>query len=358
MLSSLSSSSRLASPPQRFVSTSIGLLQDLRMSRNSADHLESSQENARRIFTGSQSSVRQSVDLAEVPLTDLNRAPSSSLGVASLQDNQNHPPPPPLYQNIPGVVPFYQGRLSGPPPSYEEVINPDAEPPTYQSLFGQIREARKSSRSLLDLSRRILIILLSTLGFTLVVSVMLLVPLSMIIVGALYIDQCRVEHLPAFLLVGGLVWASKNILHCYVQCEPNEPSSPARSASPRDYEEPSPFSSQNHSAWNPTSDLDPQTNRLCQSRRQERRLKSSICESLLNCILFGWFVAGCIIVFRSYEPNYDNPSSNRYCNRTVYLYSFWLIGSICSVFGFIIVSICVLMVRSSISSRRNLDDLV
>lgn len=36
-------------------------------------------------------------------------------------------PPPPRYEEVPGTVPLHAGRNSGPPPSYEDVINPDGE---------------------------------------------------------------------------------------------------------------------------------------------------------------------------------------------------------------------------------------
>ena len=36
-------------------------------------------------------------------------------------------PPPPRYEEVPGTVPLHSGRSTGPPPSYEDVINPDGE---------------------------------------------------------------------------------------------------------------------------------------------------------------------------------------------------------------------------------------
>ena len=35
--------------------------------------------------------------------------------------------PPPPYSEVPGTVPLHTGRNSGPPPSYEDVINPDGK---------------------------------------------------------------------------------------------------------------------------------------------------------------------------------------------------------------------------------------
>lgn len=262
--------------------------------------------------------------------------------------------PPPAYQNIPGIVPYYRGRSSGPPPSYDDVINPFAPPPTYQSLFGQMREARKSSRSLVELLKKLLIIVLSTVGCTILVALMILIPFTMIIIGAVYIDDCRVEHIPTFLLLGGLVWASKNILHCYGQCQKIDQVNISSSDSNNF---PIPRSSTQSQVIGSTGANYTDQNEYsyaASNYRGQDRLKSSICESMLNCILIGWFIAGCVIVFRNYKPNFDNPNSAKYCNRIVYMYTFWLITSaliFCSLF---VSCVCCLMVNSIVSSRQHL----
>lgn len=255
---------------------------------------------------------------------------------------------PPSYHNIPGIVPYYHGRSVGPPPSYDDVINPYAPPPTYQSLFGQMREARKTSRGLLDLLRRLLIILVSTLGCTILIAFMILIPFTMIIVGAIYIDECQIEHIPAFLLVGGLVWASKNIIHCYGQCRRQEPDGLAEL-----YGQPVALGAEFGTGQ--TGDAQGAGARAHDTTGG--RLKTSICESLLNCVLFGWFIAGCVIVFRNYEPDFDNSASARYCHRTVYMYTFWLITSALLLFGLFIGCICCLMVSSAVASRQQDTDL-
>lgn len=284
---------------------------------------------------------------------------------------------PPSYHNIPGIVPYYHGRSSGPPPSYDDVVNPYAAPPTYQSLFGQMLEARKTSRGLVELLRRLLII--STLGCTMLIALMILIPFTMIIVGAIYIEDCNIEHIPAFLLVGGVVWASKNIIHCYAQCAAQEgpsepivefgtnrfsevPASASTSLDPQSHTGGHENTSENTSTANPGEYQTAQFNQPIQQQQQlyqhrrERRFKSSVCESLLNCVLFGWFIAGCVIVFKNYEPDFENTSSPRYCHRTVYMYTFWLITSAIMMFGLFITCICCLMVSSAVATREH-DDI-
>lgn len=49
------------------------------------------------------------------------------------------------------------------PPTYDEAIDPaSAPPPSYDSLFGRVREARKSSKGLMDFAKNVLILLLGT----------------------------------------------------------------------------------------------------------------------------------------------------------------------------------------------------
>jgi len=223
---------------------------------------------------------------------------------------------PPPYHEIPGTVPLHSGRASGPPPSYDDVINPDAPPPSYHSLFGQVREARKNSSGLIDFLRKLVLILLGTLGVTILLSFTVIIPLTMIVVGALHMDQCPAENIPTFLLIGGLVWAIKNVLNFWSTCRKKS--------------------------------TDPATEADIQARHRRR-------ESLLNCFLFGWFIAGCVLVYRIYPPNFDDSGRSDFCNRTVYLYAFWLITMTFIIFGLFMGCLCCLTVSSVLASNENMD---
>lgn len=47
---------------------------------------------------------------------------------------------------------------------------------------------------------------------------------------------------------------------------------------------------------------------------------------ILNAFIFGWFLIGSYFVYINYEPNYD-PNEGKYCNYTLYMFTFWLITS-------------------------------
>lgn len=207
---------------------------------------------------------------------------------------------PPPYSAIPGTVPLYMGRTTGPPPSYDDVIDPEAPPPSYQSLFGQVREARKTANGFLDFLRKLIFLLIGTLGCTIIIGFTVVIPVTMIVFGVIYMNSCPIENIPTFLLVGGLVWIFKNLMNIWSQCR---------------------------RSTNPESEVET----AVQHRRHE---------SLLNCFLFGWFIAGCVMVYRVYEPVYEDPLDPRYCNKTVYMYAFWLVTSTFIVFALFMTCLC------------------
>lgn len=50
---------------------------------------------------------------------------------------------------------------------------------------------------------------------------------------------------------------------------------------------------------------------------------SSKSSSLINCFMLCWFFIGSYWIYSIYEPKYGND-----CNKTLYLFAFWLITSI------------------------------
>ncbi|XP_042911588.1 transmembrane protein 272 isoform X4 [Parasteatoda tepidariorum] len=189
---------------------------------------------------------------------------------------------PPLYSEIPGTVPLNTGAEGGPPPSYEDVVDPEASPPTYQSLFGQVREARKNSSNFIDFLRKVIVILLGTIGCSIILGITIVVPISMVIIGTQYFGECPVEQfIPIYLIVGGAFGIFKNLLGYIARCKKND---------------------------------DEQEHIIHRSR-----------DSIINCFLFAWFITGCIWTYRVYEPEYEDITSPFYCNKTLYLFAFWLV---------------------------------
>nr|CAI5868793.1 unnamed protein product [Callosobruchus analis] len=188
--------------------------------------------------------------------------------------------------------------ISGAPPTYEEAINPNAPPPSYDSLFGRVREARKSSKGALEFLKNVIIIILGTLGCTIILGVTIVIPICMIVMGAIYLHDCpQGEYIPVYLLVGGIFGIVKQLLHLSARVRQTE------------------------------------------AERREENLRQSPTQTLLNCFMLGWFIIGSVWVYKEYEPNYD-PMNGTYCNKNLYMFAFWLITSVYILLGFITVCFC------------------
>ncbi|XP_054715569.1 transmembrane protein 272-like [Uloborus diversus] len=214
---------------------------------------------------------------------------------------------PPQYSEIPGTVPLNLDTESGPPPSYEDVIDPEASPPSYNSLFGQVREARKNSHSFVDFLRKIVVLLIGTIGCTIILGLTILVPISMILVGTKYFGQCPVEKfIPVYLIVGGTFGVLKNIMGFISRWRKDE-------------------------------------------NEQEQMMHRSR-DSILNCFLFAWFITGCVWTYKVYEPEYEDQKSPFFCNKTLYLFAFWLITATFLIIGLMSVFILCFLLSSIVAN--------
>lgn len=376
-------------PPNKSFGTSI-TIQSPTTSANQSNHDDVIDPNNNTSSNNNTNNLLNDCHLQAATRSLLIEAPPEM--VATTTNSDESPTPPPHYHEIPGIVPAYQGRTSGPPPSYDDVVNPNAPPPSYQTLFGQAREARKTSNGLVDLFRQLFLILIGTLGCTMIIGFLLLIPITMILVGIVYVNECRAENIPAFLVIGGFVWIIKNILNCYNQFKKD--SSIANRPPPRR----APISSANTSTTNrnipianvlsvnqnrvqgssliaiqsqtglnqttlPQTEYASTTRTTRLSSRDQQIINrirhptligitSYKCETMLNYFLIVWFLTGCIVVYRIYEPDYDNPSSTSYCNRTVYLYAFWLMTSAFIIMAIVLSCLCCLMASSLISCNH------
>ncbi|XP_012261875.1 transmembrane protein 272-like [Athalia rosae] len=225
--------------------------------------------------------------------------------------------PPPSYHNINLSIGHSSILASdrGAPPSYEEVIDPNAPPPSYDSLFGRMREAHKTSKGVFDFFKNIIVLLLGTIGCTIILGVTIIIPICMMVIGGLYLYDCpQGEYIPVYLLVGGGTALFKQLLHLSVRV------------------------------------------RECQEERDEERVRQSSTQTLINCFMLGWFIIGSMWVYKEYQPNYD-PSRGKYCNKTLYLFAFWLITSVYIALGLITACLCSISV-ASIAFQRPPPDLM
>ena len=70
--------------------------------------------------------------------------------------------------------------------------------------------------------------------------------------------------------------------------------------------------------------------------------KKTGCTGVTDIFLFTWFICGNIWVYGKYQPDYTGHNRELYCNKTLYLFAFWLntsvyilIGTFCCCFCFV-----------------------
>ncbi len=63
------------------------------------------------------------------------------------------------------------------------------------------------------------------------------------------------------------------------------------------------------------------------------------CQLTTDCFIFSWFICGNVWVYKNYMPSFQ-PGSADYCDRTLYLFSFWLITSLYIALGACFCCLC------------------
>lgn len=155
------------------------------------------------------------------------------------------------------------------------------------NFIARLKEARRESDGPIDFMGKFFLILLSTIGFIIFAGILLAVPIAMIVVGALNLDDCPVEHyIPIWLIVSGCVVAFLQIVYIIKA----------------------------------SIDI-----HLFKDKSSPVSKLYSLFNTLLILFSLGWFIAGNVWVFSHYPPNVDEPSNAEFCEAGVYYFSFALI---------------------------------
>ncbi|XP_022786268.1 uncharacterized protein LOC111326524 [Stylophora pistillata] len=105
--------------------------------------------------------------------------------------------------------------------------------------------------------------------------------IGMIIIGVKYKDECPVEiMIPIYLIVAGAAGILSSLYSCGMlfRKESDEVSS------------------------------------LCLLKRLH---------TVMQLLLLAWFACGNVWIYNSYQPNYTDPTSPKYCHEKLYLFAFW-----------------------------------
>lgn len=190
------------------------------------------------------------------------------------------------------------GPSNLPPPGYETAVNaPSADnPPSYESLtlVNKLRQAKEKSSNPVEYFTSACAIICGSFIFTMIFAISITMPITMIVIGAIYKDQCKIErYIPIWLIVAGVFGCVSTIFRTASNC---------------------------YTLFTKRGDgNDPEG--------ANKKIQTKNCfTSLIELFLFAWFIAGNVWVYSVRNTvQYNDQSLNTYCHQTVYLFSFWLI---------------------------------
>ncbi|XP_069563638.1 transmembrane protein 272 [Brachyistius frenatus] len=145
-----------------------------------------------------------------------------------------------------------------------------------------------------------------------------IIPIAQIAVGAVHLDDCpRQPYIPIYLIVAGVFSMFLTVLSC-LPCT-------------REHED---------GTTNPL-------NRIC-----------TAWNSLTSFFLFCWFITGNVWIYSIYEPNYNKNTTNvePYCDKTLYLFAFWITTLIYILLGLFLAGGCCVLFCFCLCGRADPDD--
>ncbi|KAK0415655.1 hypothetical protein QR680_012043 [Steinernema hermaphroditum] len=176
------------------------------------------------------------------------------------------------------------------PPSYAAAMDPNAAPPTYESLYGEFQQVN-STRGLAVFITRVISIIFATVAAAIILAILNVVPLVMIITGAINYHNCPVEKwIPIWLLAFGSFSILKSATNFYYRKK-----------------------NMHKRAQNTARSL---------NINQEAVVYNPF-DAILNSILVVLLVLGSVWIYSvSSDVSYDPAKQNLYCDQFTYVFSF------------------------------------
>ncbi|CAF0869729.1 unnamed protein product [Brachionus calyciflorus] len=178
------------------------------------------------------------------------------------------------------------------PPNYNAAMNTPNDstelPPSYNSLFNQLQRAKEESTNPADYALKACGILCGSIIITIIFAISSAIPITMIIIGAIYKDQCTIDHkIPIWLIVSGVFGCLSAIIRTIQNC---------------------------YSIY-----------KKRQNESYEQGKKSCI-TSVIELFIFSWFICGNVWVYSAKSSVVtDNQLDPFYCHATCYYFAFWVI---------------------------------
>uniref|UniRef100_A0A8W8LAF3 Uncharacterized protein n=1 Tax=Magallana gigas TaxID=29159 RepID=A0A8W8LAF3_MAGGI len=181
-------------------------------------------------------------------------------------------------------------------------------PPSYESLFGKIKRAKAESSGRVDFAKRSCSICTESVVFAVILCIILIIPVSMIVMGSVFLYDCRAnEMVPVYLVVHG-VFLIIAIIFGLLQTR---------------------------------SDKDKKKDSKKKKTPNEKCIE--LISTLIHVFLIAWFFYGNSITI---GLNWvSSPATARtYCHPSLYYYAYWVIMSVYIFIGIVVfVSLCVVL---------------
>ncbi|XP_028331046.1 uncharacterized protein LOC114480824 [Gouania willdenowi] len=145
------------------------------------------------------------------------------------------------------------------------------------------------------------------------------IPIAQIAIGSLYLGDCpRNQHIPIYLIVVGVFGLLLNALSCLPCTRESKEANP------------SPLS------------------RVCR-----------VWNTLTSFFLFCWFITGNVWIYSIYQPEYNRNTTDisLYCNKTLYLFAFWITTLIYILLALAMVGACCVVICKFLLGIADPDDV-
>lgn len=220
-------------------------------------------------------------------------------------------------------APEYPGGGGGSSHGEGSLLNVNLEggdaPPSYNSLFGQIKDAKENSSGNVEFAKVVFGILIGSIVGLICIALSGAVPIAQLVIGVKYKEDCPIQTLiPIWLMASGACGIVQVVLSLFKSIVTRKNNDGSESG-------------------------------------------GTCCQALLNLInigAVGLFIAGNIWVYKikdtvSYDPNnstnvtflleYANGTDveSFYCNKTCYLFAFWSITAAYIFLGVALVICCI-----------------
>lgn len=178
------------------------------------------------------------------------------------------------------------------------------EPPTYNSLFGQLRQMKKETANPIDFSKKMCTAATgSVIYFVISFICSSALPLAGLIIGSIYLNECPIQkYIPVWLIGFGVYGLFYALISTFEKT---------------------------YEFYRKKSDPEYKFNKLVAIK------------TIIGLFGFAWLIAGSVWVYKIYGTvDYNNEMSPNYCQKDAYLFAFSVLTTIYSIGGFMCCCVC------------------